>query len=375
MAFESGNISFRIFWHKERLSEDVIERFAANICPDISTLSTSPINGWMGWKHLLDRDISLESCYFQPWLYLSLNQAERKVPKPLLAAYCKLEEEAERKARGLEFLPRKLKAEIKQRVVDSLTPEMPPTLTGIPVVMNLATGYLYVASTKQSMIDAFHKHFREASNVEAISVASTEAALILKQVNSRDYAPAVFSEELGVVPPSECSFGLEFLTWLWFYWEKQGGLFESQIGEKCSYMLEGPITFFNEGKGAHNVVLSRGLPLQGKEAGIALLCGKKVSKIKINLVDSEKVWSATIDSDFTVRGLKLPKDKENASRPTFQERMELVDKFVNSLFRLYSIFLDLRKDDASWKSTVREMTDWVKSRAEMEDGNMTEHEE
>ena len=114
MAFDSGNPSFRVFWYKDHLNDTIIENFAQAIAPEISTLSTSPIDGWAGWRHLLDRDISAESCYFIPWLHLNLMHAERVIPKPLFRAYCRMEEEAERKARGLGFLPRKLKKEIRE---------------------------------------------------------------------------------------------------------------------------------------------------------------------------------------------------------------------------------------------------------------------
>ncbi len=369
MGFENGNLSFRIFWYKDKLSEAVIDNFVSMMAPDISTLSTSPINGWMGWKHLLDRDLSIESCYFQPWFHLSLNQAEKKIPKPLLTAYCRLEEEAERKARGLEFLPRAIKADVRQRVIDSLTPEMPPTLTGIPTVVNLSTRYVYAGAMKPSAMEVFLKHFNETTGTNLVYVDASAAALILKQINPKDYRPAVFTDDEAVDLPEEAPFGLEFLTWLWFNWEVKGGTFLSQIGEPCSYMLEGPVTFYNEGKGAHNVVLSNGLPLQGREAGAALRCGKKVSKVKFNLADSEKAWSASIDAGLSIRSLKLPKDKAGPQL-TFQERMELIDKFVNTLLHIYTIFLDVRRDDDAWEKTELEMREWVRKRSELEDGEI-----
>lgn len=372
MAFDSGNSSFRIFYYKEKAGEEIVNVFAAAIAPEIKTLSTSPISGWMSWRHLLDREITAENCYFQPWLHLTLMQAERKVPKPLLRAYCRLEEEAERKARNLEILPRKLKAEIKQRVIDSLTPEMPPTLTGISTVLNLSSNFVYSDGVKPSAVEAFAKAFKETTNRGLALITPESAALMLKQVNAQDLEPAVFSGDESVVKPEACNLGLEFLTWLWFAWETRSGGFTSHIGEKCEYMLEGPVTFFNEGRGAHNVVLSKGFPLQSREAGAAMLCGKKVSKVKFAVADAEKSWSATIDSSFAIRALKLPKDKQGG-KPTFQERMELTDKFVTTFLHLYGLFLDERKDAKTWKKTVGQMRDWIARRASMEDGDITEH--
>lgn len=370
MAFDSGSLSFRIFWYKDHLDDSVIKNFAEGIAPEISTLSTSPIEGWAGWRHFLDRDISLESCYFIPWLHLALMRAERVIPKPLLRAYCRMEEEAERKARGLEYLPRKLKAEIKQRVQDALLPEMPPTLSGIYSVTNLSTNIIYADSLKTSSVDAFSKVFRETTGRPLALFTPATAALVRKQINVNDLSASVFTNDESVAPADQCNLGFEFLTWLWFWWEVKSDLFESPIGEKCQVMLEGPITFFNEGRGAHNVVLRNGLPLQSREAGTALQCGKMVSKINFSLAVGDKAWSATIDSEFAIRSLKLPKDTDNGGNASFQERMESIDKFVNTFLHLFDIFLNERKSK-SWEKTLDEIRAWVQRRASAEDGRIT----
>lgn len=372
MAFDSGNPSFRVFWYKEPMTEAVIGRFADAIAPDIKTLSTSPIEGWMSWRHLLDREITPENCFFIPWLLLNHLHAERKVPKPLFRAYCKLEEAAEMRARGLESLPRKLKAEIKERVMEALQPEMPPTLTGIATVVNFSSHFVYADAMKQTAAEAFMKCFKETTDHGLALMTPHNVALLRKQVNDNDLEPAVFTADETVPPPERCNLGQEFLTWLWFRWETRSGDFDSRIGERCQYMLEGPVTFFNEGKGAHNVVLRNGLPLQSREAGAALLCGKKVSKIAFTLADTEKVWTASVDAEFAIRSLKLPKDKE-AGPPTFQERMELTDKFVDAFFFLFETFLVDRADGKVWKRTEKEMKEWVNRRATLADGDATEH--
>lgn len=372
MAFDSGNASFRIFRYKEAADESIVKLFADAIAPEISTLSTSPISGWVSWRHLLDRELTVENCYFQPWLHLALMKAERKVPAPLLRAYCRLEEDAEKRARNLEFLPRKVKAEIKQRVYDALLPDMPPTLTGICTVINLASNFVYSDGVKQTAVEAFAKSFKETTDRGLAIITPETAALLLKQVNAQDLTPSVFTDDKDVVEPDNCDLGLEFLTWLWFAWETRGGVFVSHIGDKCEYMLEGPVTFYNEGRGAHNVILRDGLPLQSREAGTALRCGKMVSKVKFSMADTEKAWSATIDSSFAIRNLKVPKDKEGG-KASFQDRMELIDKFVTTFLHLYGLFLDERRDAKKWKKTIDEIRKWVALRASTDDGAIVEH--
>lgn len=366
MSFESGSLSFRIFWYQDALGEEALGDFKAAIAPEISTLGASPICGWIGRRHLLDRDMSPENCYFQPWLHLVLMQAEKKIPPALLKAYCRLEEEAERKARGLEFLPRKLKAEVKERVTESLLPEMPPSLSGISAIANLSSSFVYADAVSPAAAEVFARHFSTTSSRNLVRVDPAGAAMLRRRTSVRDLEPAVFTPDESAIPPLECDLGLEFLTWLWFRWERKGGAFE-HAGERCEYMLEGPVTFFNEGKGAHNVVLSNGMPLQSIEAGAALRCGKKVSKIKLTLTDSEKAWTVAVDSTFAFRSLKLPKDKDS-QKPSIQERMELVEKFLALFMELFDEFLDLRLDGGKWENETSLVRDWVVNRAESKDG-------
>ena len=142
MSFDKGNISFRIFYLKNGLSESAIEKFADHVAPPIDTLGTSPIRGWVSWRHLLDHDVSEKTCYFSPWYHVAAMQAEKKVPPKLLKAYCRLEEDVLMRAENLQFVNRKQRAEIKKRVFEQLQPQMPPTLTGLPVVANLRTNFV-----------------------------------------------------------------------------------------------------------------------------------------------------------------------------------------------------------------------------------------
>lgn len=373
MPFESGNVSMRLFWFRDPMTEEIIEKFKEHLPPPIELAGSTPINGWISWRHLLDRDISLENCYFQPWLYLTLVKIEKKIPSALLKAYCKIEEEAEKKSRGLEFLPRKIKAEIKKRVTDALLPEMPPTLTGINKVTNLSSNLIFSDATSKKAFEAFIKNYREATNHEPIALSPTNLALLRKQVNVNDLEATVFTDNEHIDKPENCSLGLEFLTWLWWSLDSNRSEQTSKIGEKFNYGLDGPVTFYNEVNSAHNVVISDGLPLLSKEAGSALYCGKMVSKIKLRLSDSEKFWECMVDQDFCFKKLKLPQGEEKGT-PTFQERMESIEKFTDLFLQIFDRFLEERVDAKKWEDVVHAMRTWTKYRSETDDGDYVKHE-
>lgn len=372
MAFETGNPSFRVFRCGEDMNEGLIEVFRKHLAPRPEAITASPMEAWAGWRHLLDRDLDEDNCLFIPWLYINRIKTERKIPKQLLRSYCKIEEANQKKKSGAEVLPPNVRREIRDRIIEQLTPDMPPTLTGYGIVLDFASRAIYAEATSQKAAEAFADAFRETTG-HSITVLTPETVAVLRKgVNCRDLKPAVFTDDESISPPDICNLGLEFLTWMWYAWENESDNFETTRGERIEYMMEGPVAFYNEGKGAHNVVIRNGLPLQSREAGAALLCGKKVRKISLSMTNGAHAWTATIDADFAFTGVKLPRDKDEPHQ-SVQERMGLIESFVEGVFSLYDIFLDLRSNPREWAKTEKKMRDWVGRRAAMADGDITQH--
>ncbi len=387
MAFDSGSLSFRIFWVRDKVRDSLLGAFHEAALPPIETLSTSPISGWTGWRHMLDDDLTPENCYFQPWIHVLHVKAERKIPKPLLRAYCKKEEESVKRSRGLEFLPARIRKEIKENVTESLLPDMPPTLSGFGAVLNTASHLIYAEATKKSSQEVFARAFADAAGQGVALYNAQTAAMARRQKNAVGLPPALFTDLLPRSDAEEAPLGHEFLTWLWFTWEERGNDFVSRIGENCQFSLDGPVTFSTTDTQAQNVAISNGLPLRCREAGSALVCGKLVGKVSLTIADSEKSWTASVGADFSIRGLKLPKEDagdseggaglpsqrrakaaEKAAGPQpFQERMTLIDKFVDLLLQLYDAFIDERFDAAAWEKTEAEMKAWALARSKTDE--------
>jgi len=359
MAFDSGSVSFRLFYLQHAYDSGLIDAFAKHAAPPISSLNRDPISGWVTGRHLFDREITEEKCLFGPYLHAQLMRAEKKVPGPLLRAHLRLEEDVELRAREADFLPRAVKAEIKQRVTESLLPNMPPTLSSIPVVVDFRNGLLLAAALSDKQIDTLSPVFKETAGTLPILLTPDTAALRRKQVNANDLEPVSFSPDTTLEPPVESTLGMDFLTWLWFAWEKEGGVYHLPDGREFGIMLEGPLTFFREGQGAHEAVLRKGTPLNSREAGTALLCGKKLKRAKVVIAHGDEVFSATMDADFAVRSLKLPKGEQTEPAGKFEERMLFVETFWTAWLCLYDRFLDQRADPKQWPKTLEAMRQWI----------------
>lgn len=365
MAFQTGNVSFRLFYLTREYDSSLVERFAKHIAPPIESLDKnpqSPIQGWVTGRHVFDYAVNDARCVIGPYLSVQQFKAEKKIPGPLLRAYLDRALDEERVARGVEVLPRKVKGELKARISAELLPKMPPAILAIPLVVDFRNQQAVAAAMSDAQVDAFSVAFREAAESMPILITAESAALKRKQINAQDMKPFNFTDDKSIEPPHEVTLGMDFLTWLWFHWEKAGAVHHLPDGREFGFMLEGPVTFFREGEGAHEVSLRKGLPLDSREAGTALACGKKLKRVKFTMAVDKAAYTATMDSDFAVRGLKLPKGEQDTADGKFEERMGFIETFWSAWMMLFDLFLDTRTDAAAWGKTLAAMRQWIDSK-------------
>ncbi|MDD4060593.1 MAG: recombination-associated protein RdgC [Kiritimatiellae bacterium] len=364
MPFDTGSISCRLYDIDESLDASVIEEFAVNVVAPIETLGAQPLSGWVSPRHLLDREITRESCLLGSFVRADLLKAELKIPRTLLKAYCKIEEIAEMKARGVPFLNRQTRAEIKKRVEEDMLPRMPPTLTAVAMALDLSRRRIYIDGMSEKQQDAFCAAFRKTTRVAPVPIIPESAAMRLREIDVRQFAPQCFSPDPEVTSTAN-NVGMDFLTWLWFFCEVRGGLFRTAAGApEFAAMLEGPAVFFLEGEGAHETSLRRGMPLVSREAKTAMESGKKLRSVKLTLASGKAMYSATVDGiDFGFRGIKLPKS-ETPYEPeaAFLERMSGMQTYTDAFLHLYGIFLDELSAPAKWRKTLAEIKTWISNR-------------
>jgi len=194
-------------------------------------------------------------------------------------------------------------------------------------------------------------------------VADPEAlAYRLAQQEIHQWSPASFSPELDDLS-ADSNPGREFLMWLWFSSEERGGLTQVPDVGEIAFMLEGPLTFALEGKGAHETILKKGEPTLSAEAQTALRAGKKLKKAKLHFARGEEIWEFTLDADdFVFRSLKLPPTESYDRIGRFQERMVLLDTFRSIFFHLFEQFCKERSDASRWEETKKTMREWVSNR-------------
>ena len=361
MGFESGSISFRAFYLASQLPEDHLERFSQHAAPPMDSVGRDPAQGWVTGRHLLDRNIVEETAYLGGYLRLSLMKAERKVPMPLLRAECMMEELAAIQASGEAFLPRPERTKIRKEITERLLPQMPPQLSGISMVCGKQDDFLFATAIGDKQIDALTLAFNSTVGIELVPITPETASLKRKQFSTRQLSPCSFSPNCKDEDAPDLV-GFDFMTWLLFYCEERGGLVESGQGE-FSVMLEGPLLFFMEGAGAHEVRINKGAPLLSGESNTALRSGKKLRRARLTIARGEEQWSADMDgADFAIRGLKLPKAPPMDAASAYQERIISTRTFVSTFLAVYDIFIEERRDTTVWANVKRDMHKWVSTR-------------
>lgn len=362
MSFEKGSLSFRMFFAQRDFVEEDVEKFAAAAFPPLDSLLEDEIHGWVAGRHILDRNINDETAYLGGYLRLTLTQAKKTVPSSLLAAECAVEEMAVMEAEDKQFLNQQARSAIKSDIKERLLPDMPPQLKGIDFVFDERSHMIYCSATSEKQLDAFVLSLMQTTGVVAQVADPENIAKKTENIDVEQWLPASFSKEMddGMVDGAA---GREFLMWLWYSSEKRGGLANIPDVGEVAFMVEGPLTFVMEGKGAHEMTLRKGEPMLSPETKTALISGKKLKKAKIQFVRGDEAWACTFDADdFVFRSLKLPQTETIERIGKFQERMILLETFRKMFFFLFCDFIKERNDASAWKETKLAMQKWVADR-------------
>lgn len=392
MGFESGSMTFQAFYLTKSFTPPDMEAFAKRPLPPINTLvGEQPLHGWAGPSHALDGDLTEEHCWRGDWLWFAHVTAQKKVPPSLMRATLMAELEIERKARGWETLPRAVRQEVKERVSEDLLSGAQPSFGSMECAIDLRRDRLLAGAMNDASRQLLCPFFRETAGCMPVPCIPESAALRLRGVdaNSVELINITPNEEIGV--PPEVRLGTEFLTWLFYRWEKEDASFDFE-GDRCQMMFEGPLMFAgDDAPGCHETVLRNGTPLDTPEFGIALWNGKKLRRAKLTLTRNDWIVTAAVDGyDFSFRSLKCdpPKkakeqdslsempsmnapgapapeaDPAEAKRKlSVDERLDRAAFYVDAFLSLYDAFLKVREDPVKWRSELSKMHPWIRERS------------
>ncbi len=167
---------------------------------------------------------------------------------------------------------------------------------------------------------------------------------------------------------TDVTLGQEFLTWLWYKSESQGGNFKSPDNEPFMLYLEQRVSVTGGEGDAKETTSVSGLLSELREAKTGLSMGKKVSKALVRIEAETEQWSGTIKAeDFSLSSFKTPKietKQEEGDDPdaVFLEKMYLLERGLAFLDAVFLDFLKARFSEG-WQQEARAVGKWMADEA------------
>lgn len=133
----------------------------------------------------------------------------------------------------------------------------------------------------------------------------------------------------------EVSFlGREFLTWLWFRCEAEGGEFEIPADggrtNSVAVMVEDALSLVSLEEDGAVMSLRKGTPTTRPEAASALAAGMQLKKARIFMAQGPREWQFTLDGEtLDLGGLKTP-ELEEADAPPGKEGEPAAEEKVSA---------------------------------------------
>ncbi|MDD4816569.1 MAG: recombination-associated protein RdgC [Victivallaceae bacterium] len=342
MPFDHGSVTLTIFELGSRLPEDYVAKFAAFAAGTLDSVTDELQVGWVSGRHLLENTIDASTVIQGDACLVTLRKAVRKIPASLLNSMLRREELIWQKAHEAQFVPGKVKRELRDEILEKNLQKFPPAVSGIPIAIDPDANLLYAATGSQSQTDELVGAFMRTLDVEPLPFTPQ---LILQR--DFDTALADFPTlELKKGVESYPTIGRDFLTYLWFLNESGGRIPHPDFGD-FEIALDGPLCFAGDDpacNGAAETVVKKGEnPLRSAEAKAAFAVGKKLKKAKLMVVLEDKVWTCTFDADrFVFGSLRLPEGEKLDADSVTAERMANLYEFkcaIEAAFKQFAAMM------------------------------------
>jgi len=156
----------------------------------------------------------------------------------------------------------------------------------------------------------------------------------------------------------------EFLTWLWFRCEVEGG--EFKVGDQeVAVVVEDALALTSWDEDGTRVTVRGGTPTLRPETAGALAGGLTLKKARLLVAVGDREWQLTLDGDgLDLSSVKVPPAEDEDDDP-LAEKLAAGEELRDLVDGLYEEFLALRLGSADWDQIeVPRIVDWVKRKLE-----------
>lgn len=153
--------------------------------------------------------------------------------------------------------------------------------------------------------------------------------------------------------------GSEFLLWLWYREDLEGGV--HRVGEEsCVLVFDDQLVLRVELGESEENRLKGGAPASAPEARKALQFGKRVTRARMRLERGDREWRFTLDADrFQLSSVRIPAVLGDHPDQQLIERMDLIEELERCVFGVFGRFLSLRLG-ADWLAEEQAIREWIR---------------
>jgi len=394
MAFLSGSVSFTryrvIGGSPRRLDEHLLEKFRAHVIGKQRTRrSDGEEIGWIGGRHILDREFDIEKNVILDCLHFGLRIDSARIPPDLIRAYVQQEYDSLRRTRTkaedgrngegrtVARLRRQAVDAAKRRADEEIKQGRYHTMRQVPLLWDTRNDVLYVGSTAPAAFERLYPLFRESFDrrLEPMTAGSiayrlAEEAGLSRKLESLQPARLVRHPEgnghidvhwTASDPASRDYLGNEFLLWLWYTLAEGSDTITladksevavaiiKQVALDCPWAEFGRDVFTADG------------PTRLPESRLALQTGKLPRKAGLIISRQDEQYEFAFQAEtFAVASAVLPRiETDEGGRARIEERLEQIRELAGTIDLLYQAFL-VQRLSPEWSDTAAAMTGWLR---------------
>lgn len=313
--------------------------------------------GFVRWEDLFDASFPFAGYRKAEYVAFQFRMDQRKVPTLVLKQYERDAVQAYRAEHHGKDPPRHERLKMREAIQNHLLERVLPQPSGCEVVWSPAQHRLLVGTASLKMLEAFLEHFERIFKLHPVPLYHAHWAIYGLSLPQRlnDVLSGLISLKSPHAMHEGRFLGYEFLTWLWFLTETQGGRVPLKEKAFASIALGERVVLSRQDDGKERVICTTQAGALD-EARTALRQGKMVEEAQWVVTSGDNEYVLGLDRDlWTVKGLKTPKqlplsDEEDPDG-RFLEKMFFIDEVLTVLDAAYREFLSLRLT-SSWSSDV-----------------------
>ncbi|MBE7507420.1 MAG: hypothetical protein HS101_14210 [Planctomycetia bacterium] len=412
MPFLSGTVAFSRFHvvggSPKRVDEKFLEKFREHaIGKRRHPTSNDEEVGWIGGRHLLDREFDAEKNILLDCLHFGMRIDSAKVPPDVMHAYVQQELDsllkdqppaparadegsdmaeslaATGKVKGFAKLKKQAVEAAKHRAAQEIRQGRFAVMRQVPILWDTATDILYVGATQPAIFERLIPLFKDTFDKKLEPVTSGTMAYrwaegngLSRRIEAMQAAKYVEHENgnghtdiywTARDPASRDFLGNEFLLWLWFTLATQGDTIALEDKTEAAMIIVKQLVLECPWAESGKATLAAPGPASLPESLRAIRAGKLPRKAGLMISRQGEQYELVLQAEtLGVSGAVLPKlEIDSGPRAVFEERIEQIRHLSATIDLLFRAFLE-RRTAADWQTTLESLKQWMTGAQEVE---------